>query len=211
MSYLLVVSECIDNPYSPVYVGLMATFINTAESADSEHALPSKPIMHFLLQNMYVCLATVFRYGLQEVVGGARMLIECVFARILFYFDLCMYVLHFLVSLTLACCMQFCAVYFLLKNWLVQNLYTTSLCPLQYWYILRKIPQGDHWMNLILIKPPWWIRRDTGEHTPSKQQPRWTPFVLQEKIVLLLSDILKQGMMEPSTIVVLESPTQRWH
>ena len=40
---------------------------------------------------------------------------------------------------------------------------------------------------------------DTGEHAPVEQQPRRTPFVHREKIVKLVNDMLKQGVIRPST------------
>ena len=40
---------------------------------------------------------------------------------------------------------------------------------------------------------------DAAEHRPIKQQPRQTPFVLREKIVQLINDMLKQGVIQPLT------------
>ena len=40
---------------------------------------------------------------------------------------------------------------------------------------------------------------DTEQHNPIKQQPRRTSFVHREKIVQLVNDMLKQGVIKPST------------
>ena len=41
---------------------------------------------------------------------------------------------------------------------------------------------------------------DTGDHSPIKQNPRRTPFVHRNKISQLVNDMLKQQVIQPSTI-----------